>query len=375
MIVLDLYGDRNPVWKRRDAFYGKPWIWNVLYNFGGQVTRQRRPPPHRRQPRYRAPLSRARPPRRARHDDGRARLQPDRPRLSCSTRSGTTASLTSSRGPATGVTRRYGRFDPEAWNAWQQLLATAYRSAPQTGTFLVERPQFYHDSTAYRSQPLPPYDEHQLVTALDTLLAAAPRLGANDAYRYDVVNLTRQVLGQLGLPLVDSVQAAYNRKDRPALIAAERRVLGLLGDLDTLVGTRREFLLGRWLEDAKRWGSTDSERALYEWNARNIITLWGTKCTEGENDDLNLYAHKQWQGMFSTYYLPRWREFFRRLNQSLDDGRPFDRAPFAAWSCGWEQTWSRGRKSYPTQPRGDALAVAQELVTKYRSRLDPPRGH
>ena len=329
MIVLDLYGDRNPVWKRRDAFYGKPWIWNVLYNFGGKVT------VNGDLPRIAANLDTAlRTPEHGRLDGlgmmmeglGYNPIVPDF--VLGQIWHDSVADIE----PWTRdwVTRRYGRFDPEAWNAWQQLLATAYRSAPQTGTFLVERPQFYHDSTAYRSQPLPPYDEHQLVTALDSLLAAAPRLGANDAYRYDVVNLTRQVLGQLGLPLVDSVEAAYNRKDRPALIAAERRVLGLLGDLDTLVGTRREFLLGRWLDDAKHWGSTDSERALYEWNARNIITLWGTKCTEGENDDLNLYAHKEWQGMFSTYYLPRWREFFRRLNQSLDEGRPFDRAPFAA---------------------------------------------
>jgi alpha-N-acetylglucosaminidase len=38
MVVLDLWGDRHPVWNQREAFYGKPWIWNVLYNFGGKVT-------------------------------------------------------------------------------------------------------------------------------------------------------------------------------------------------------------------------------------------------------------------------------------------------------------------------------------------------
>ena len=36
MLVLDLWGDRHPVWHDRQAFYGKPWIWNVLYNFGGK---------------------------------------------------------------------------------------------------------------------------------------------------------------------------------------------------------------------------------------------------------------------------------------------------------------------------------------------------
>src|SRR6516164_5364606 len=37
MILLDLAAEIEPVWKRTDAFYGKPWIWNMLNNFGGNV--------------------------------------------------------------------------------------------------------------------------------------------------------------------------------------------------------------------------------------------------------------------------------------------------------------------------------------------------
>ena len=169
--------------------------------------------------------------------------------------------------------------------------------------------------------------------------------------------------------MINAVEAAYQRKDRAALVAAEARVIGLLQDMDDLVGTREEFLLGRWLDDAKRWGTTDAERRLYEWNARNIITLWGTKCTEGQNDDLNLYAYKEWQGMFSRYYLPRWEEFFRRLNHSLDAETPFDRAPFAADMCEWEQAWSRGRDAFRTTPKGDALETARRMFEKYRADL------
>jgi alpha-N-acetylglucosaminidase len=162
------------------------------------------------------------------------------------------------------------------------------------------------------------------------------------------------------------VEAAFTRKDGPGLITAEARVVGLLNDLDQLVGTREEFLLGRWLEDAKRWGKTAAERDLYEWNARNIITLWGTKCTEGQNDDLNLYAFKEWQGMFSSYYLPRWKEFFARLNRSLDSGTTFDRAPFAADMCQWEQNWSHQHDQFSTTPQGDPVATAARLYQKYR---------
>ncbi len=368
LLVLDLYGDRHPVWRERDAFYGKPWVWNVLYNFGGKVSLNGNLP--RIATNLQSALSSA--------DHGKLwglgmtmeglgynAVVPDYV-LDMVWRD----SVPAVDGWAHDwVTRRYHGFDAHAWNAWKILLATAYRSAPQTGTFLAERPQFYDAAMAYRSEPTPPYDPHELVAALDTLLAAAPALDTADAYRYDVVNLTRQVLGGLGLPFVDSVQAAYDRKDRAALLVAERRVEELLRDLDRLVGTRREFLLGTWLDQAKAWGTTPAERNLYEWNARNIITLWGEKCTEGQNDDLNLYAFKEWEGMFTGYFLPRWQAFFKALNAALASGAPFDRKPFAAASCEWEKAWSHGHGSFPAHPSGDALEVSRALFRKYRAFL------
>ena len=365
MLVLDLWGDRHPVWRARQGFYGKPWIWNVLYNFGGKVS-----------------------------------VNGDLPRIAANLGD---VLASSAHGKLSGigmtmeglgtnpvvpdfvmdmtwrtsvppvddwtrayVTRRYGAANSHAWSAWQLLLATAFRSPAQTGTFLAERPGFYATKVSYRTEPKPPYDAAALVRALDSLMAAAPDLAGSDAYRYDLVNLTRQVLGQLGLPLVNAVDTAFVRGDRGALRLAEARVIALIGDLDRLLGTRSEFLLGRWLTDARRWGTTPAERRLYEWNARNIITLWGTRCTEGENDDLNLYAFKEWEGMFTGYFLPRWEQFFARLNDALDRGAPFDRAPFAAASCRWEQAWSRRSETYPTRPRGDAIAMSRALLARYR---------
>ncbi len=364
MLVLDLYGDRHPVWRERDAFYGKPWIWNVLYNFGGQVSMSGDLPAMATN--LQAAL--------ASPDHGRMEglgmtmeglgYNPVIPDFVLG------MAWQDSIPPVEPwvhdyVIRRYGQPDSSAWDAWKILLATVYSSAPQTGTFLAERPQFYRKGVAYRTSPIAPYDESKLVRALQLLLDAEPSLARSDAYQYDVVNLTRQLLGSLGLPMVDTVEAAFLRKDRATLTKAEQDIVELLTDLDTLVGTRREFLLGSWLDDAKRWATSDEERRLYEWNARNIITLWGTKCTEGQNDDLNLYAYKQWQGMFSTYYLPRWQEFFRELNQSLDSGITFDRAPFASRMCSWEQEWSRRTDTFPAEPRGDALTLSRTLFRKY----------
>ena len=365
MLVLDLWGDRSPGWKARRGFYGKPWIWNVLYNFGGKVSL------NGDLPRIAANLDTAiRSPEHGRLDGlgmtmeglGTNPIVPDFvmdqvwrdrvPEITPWTRD--------------YIARRYGQFNASAWSAWQLLLATAFRSAAQTGNFLAERPQFYQDGVRYRSEPKAPYADSLLANALDSLLAAAPALAGNDAYRYDVVNLTRQVVGQLGLPLVRRVQDAYERKDHASLLEAEGQVTSLLADLDTLTGTRPEFLLGRWIADARRWGTNDEERRLYEWNARNLITLWGTKCTEGQDDDLNLYAYKEWEGMFSAYFLPRWEAFFARLNASLESGAEFDRAAYADASCEWEQRWSRDTLVFRATPTGDPIESARRLVRKWR---------
>jgi alpha-N-acetylglucosaminidase len=70
--------------------------------------------------------------------------------------------------------------------------------------------------------------------------------------------------------------------------------------------------------------------------------------------------------MFSSYYLPRWKEFFARLNRALDSGTTFDRAPFAADMCQWEQDWSHQHDRFSTTPQGDPVATAARLYQKYR---------
>ena len=36
LIVLELWADVEPVWKRSQSFFGTPFIWNMLHNFGGR---------------------------------------------------------------------------------------------------------------------------------------------------------------------------------------------------------------------------------------------------------------------------------------------------------------------------------------------------
>ncbi len=37
MIVLDLFAEVDPIWKETKSFYGQPFIWCMLHNFGGNL--------------------------------------------------------------------------------------------------------------------------------------------------------------------------------------------------------------------------------------------------------------------------------------------------------------------------------------------------
>ncbi len=132
-----------------------------------------------------------------------------------------------------------------------------------------------------------------------------------------------------------------------------------------MLATRGEFLLGRWLADARRWGTTDAERAKFEWNARRVLTLWGT------GKVIRDYARKEWSGMLSGFYLHRWDWYLRQVGEALNSERPFDSKAFSGKLWDWERDWADGTETYPTEPQGDSIAVAKKLWAKYGEEFKP----
>ncbi len=35
LVLLDLIAESHPLWRRTEGFYGAPFIWCMLHNFGG----------------------------------------------------------------------------------------------------------------------------------------------------------------------------------------------------------------------------------------------------------------------------------------------------------------------------------------------------
>ncbi len=70
------------------------------------------------------------------------------------------------------------------------------------------------------------------------------------------------------------VTAAFRAGDKQVFELASQHFLHLILLQDQLLGTRKEFKVGTWIEAARSAGQTQEEKALYEWNARVQITTW-----------------------------------------------------------------------------------------------------
>jgi hypothetical protein len=177
--------------------------------------------------------------------------------------------------------------------------------------------------------------------------------------------VARQVLANHAAQYHSDIVTAFQAKDVQGFKQASTSFFALMRDLDELLATRQEFLLGCWLEDAKRWGTSQDERNVLQWNARRILTLWG------EGPQIDDYARKLWSGMVTGYYLKRWEWYLDTVGESLAEGKPFDSAGFDQALRQWMVEWSNGQETYPVEPRGDSVAVARRLWKKYQASFKP----
>ena len=264
--------------------------------------------------------------------------------------------------------RRAGRADPKVRNAWNILLSEILTDDPEglwgRQNFLQQVP---NPDDSGRKVPMPE-KQAALVSAVDSLLAADPACRTADGYQYDLVNLTRQALSNSTYIIGKRLMTAASRKDLPAFRRETARLIGLGEDLDTLLGTRHEWLLGRWIADARGWAANDGEGDYYEHNAREIVTTW-----HEAGGGLSDYARRQWNGLIRTYYMDRWRVFIRLMDQSLESGKPFDAAAYQkARVEGDARFVTTTGSAFLTRPAGDPYASAARLMTKYRTDLMVP---
>jgi alpha-N-acetylglucosaminidase len=250
---------------------------------------------------------------------------------------------------------RYGKTTPELDHAWQLLLETVYSAAERGESIFCARPSLQVKGVSTWGHTQISYDTAKLEEAAREFLQAGKELKDVDAYQADAVNLVRQVIANRGLNVYRQMVSAYEAKDKACFNQATDTFRMLIRNEDTLVGTRREFLLGNWLAEAKGMAATEEEKILLEKNARTQITYWGP---DDPSTVANDYAFKEWSGLLQDFYLPRWDMFIRDLNSRLDGATSQEPNYFA-----FGKNWTEQRNAYPATPSGDPVATALRIFS------------
>ncbi|WP_203453987.1 alpha-N-acetylglucosaminidase TIM-barrel domain-containing protein [Jiangella aurantiaca] len=257
--------------------------------------------------------------------------------------------------------RRYGGSDPSARAAWRTLGRTAYAlpsgdwSEAQDGLFAAE-PSLTADRAAEWSPSALRYNAAAFAAALPALLDVAPELRSSSAYAYDLADVARQALANRSRLLLPAIRAAYEAGDLDRFRALTGEWMTLLELVDEVAATNPHWLLGRWLADARSWGADPAEADRLEHDARTLLSVWGTRA--GAAAGLTDYANREWSGLVSTYYAPRWRAYFDDLEAALAEDRapePIDWYEFGA-------AWAARTDRLPVAPSGDVHEVAGRVL-------------
>ena len=257
-------------------------------------------------------------------------------------------------------------------SAWTRLGAGIYQcpNNGQQGTtesvFLM-RPSLTARTVSSWANSTWYWDFAELRTAFYEMLSVSDALSGNANYRYDLIDLARQAFADYGKELLDQIKASGAQADKD-------RFLELILDQDRLLGTRSELRLGRWTEAARALATTTDEKNLYEKNARMLLTTWGAQA-QCETGGLHDYANREWNGLLSSYYYPRWKAFFENGNATQKWFNDYE-WPFATGASGAINTYLPDGSPYEygtfsATATGDEITVAKELYDKYFSDFTP----
>lgn len=359
MIILDYFVEYEEVWRNTNAWHGAPYIWCYLGNFGGNTEMA-------------APIKElSQRILKAENDTTHGKLD------------GIGSTL-----EGFGINRfmfewlfdyawdqevtdvhkwitKYAQaktkhHDPIAEEGYRRLIDLVYNdqiSGVGVGSLVQARPAL----TGIKGYQRPnKYDYKELTKILSLMLTADEKSLKSYDYQKDLVVITKQILDNLIIPVRKNLNQAYVKKDVEELDKQINIFLGILDDLDRLLATDHEFLLGKWLHDAKKFGNDPASLALYEKNARVIITTWGS-----EGNRIKDYASRDLSGLISSYYKVRWEKFFNLLKTSLEEKIPLDMEAFNKEMVAFEWGWTNDQTEFDYKPKGNMLEVVNDIHKKY----------
>lgn len=258
------------------------------------------------------------------------------------------------------VEARYGNINnAKVHDAWLLLARSVYGAGAKIveqgchESVLCARPALDVYQVSSWSEMEEFYNPDDVIRAARLMVEASHEVKANDNFRYDLVDVTRQAIAEQARYVYDEIVAAYKAKDRKMFDYTTKRFLDILLQQDRLLSSMPDFMVGGWIRSARNLGQNEQERNHYEWNARVQITTWGNR-SAAESGGLREYAHKEWNGVLADFYYPRWKAYFEALAATLD-GKPMKDIDFYAM----DEKWTLLHNVYPYEAQGNPVEFAQ----------------
>ena len=251
------------------------------------------------------------------------------------------------------VFARYGVRDSVLEEAWLLLAHSIYdarRPNNQQGpveSIFCARPAWDAFRVYARSRAEQYYDIEQVRQAAALMLSVADHYRGNGNFEYDLVDVVRQTVA-------DKARTLLYARDTEAFMDA-------LQAQDRLLSSRPEWMLGPWIAAAHKLAEAVAPgdaavRAIFEHNARMQLTTWGDRaCANGGK--LHDYAYKEWSGLLTDFYRPRWEAFFAAEAAVPGSGVELD---FYAL----EEPWTLLDTPYPTEPQTDPIDTAKSVFAQ-----------
>ena len=348
LVLLDYFCEKTEVWRQTidstqklstfnsqlsTGFYGQPFIWCYLGNFGGNTMLVGNL--HAIEQKIKAALNES--------DKNMQGIGSTLEGFDCSPQTyeylfASVWGLSADNFVDQWADMRYGKTDQNVRKAWHLLADSVYKdwSFYGLGTQMVARPDFEGHGTYY-TKPYYSYNNDSLLEAI-RLLAENP--SKRYGYQYDLVNLLSQWMGNHFMNIRNAFTQAYKTGDLEGMEKAYRAAERLMHDADLLLGSKPEFSFTQWCSNARLWGGADKKlRDYYATQARVLLTVWGGPV-------LNDYANRLWSGLLYHYYWnQRWKPFFEGAIHARKEGKDFDEKAFKSQLTEREQAFAYSTKA------------------------------
>jgi alpha-N-acetylglucosaminidase len=357
--ILDHWGETVPQYKRTDYFNGRPWLFGVLYSFGGNTNLHGDMACIEKQ--FHSVVDDPRAKQCVGFYGGEETIHHNYFYYEFLCRLGWNPKEVNLRSYTRDYAReRYGEAAaPIMIGALEELLASVYGSNDMAQPVYWRRqgrPSTYvHWQPADRQVFIP-----HLRRALERALVAAPTQGGNRLYFHDLNDIARQYLAELYGAHVRRIEQAVDSLDRVAFEREAGLLESIMESIETLLSHDDYYWISPWIRKARTLPGAPPD---VDVRARDILTLWA-----GVNRD---YAARDYYELVQGYYRPRVTAWIRTLRSSLNLDQRLLFRPFEVnRECdAIERKWvNEGFSLVDRQPDpGRVVKTIQTMLAKFAS--------